>query len=254
MESWLTYFTTQSLEYSLIIIVIVSFLESFAFVGLLLPGIVLMTALGTLIGQEKVSFYPAWISGFIGCLLGDWISFYIGCVFKSWLHNLFFFKKHFIILKKIKKSLYYYSFLTIFIGRFIGPTRPLVPIISGMLQLPLKKFILPNILGCLFWPPVYFFPGIFTGLLMHTPYINRNNYFLPILIIVLIVTWIGFWLIWRWKQLEHNKFKYFNISKKNLLVFAVIMLIIGISGLILIQFCKEMFILRQLIWKILFTM
>ncbi len=38
---------------------------------------------------------------------------------------------------------------TILVGRFVGPTRPLVPMVAGMLDLPVAKFITPNIIGCL---------------------------------------------------------------------------------------------------------
>ena len=150
----------QSLNYSLIIVATVSFLESLTLVGLFIPGIVLMASLGTLIGNGYLNFYSAWIAGLIGCLFGDWISYYIGWRFKKWLHNLSLLKKNNIILNKIKKSLYNHNIITILIGRFIGPTRPLVPLVCGMLKLPLKKFILPSIFGCLLWPPIYFFPGI----------------------------------------------------------------------------------------------
>lgn len=40
---------------------------------------------------------------------------------------------------------------TILVGRFVGPTRPLVPMVAGMLDLPVAKFITPNIIGCLLW-------------------------------------------------------------------------------------------------------
>lgn len=256
MESWLSYLTNQSLEHLLIIIAIVSFLESLALIGLLLPGIVLMTALGTLIGQGKIGFYPSCIAGIIGCLLGDWISYYIGWAFKNWIHNLYLFKKHNVILEKTKKALYNYSSLTILVGRFIGPMRSIIPLLSGMLKLPFKKFILPNLLGCLLWPPLYFLPGIFTGILINSPEFNKNNNFKWILTAILCLNWFGFWLFWKWKKLKKTKNKklIFDISKTTLLIFSILTILIGLTSFIAIQFSPEMFILRHLVWKVLLTL
>ena len=72
-------------------------------------------------------------------------------------------KKNRALLEKTEHALHQHSMITILIGRFVGPTRPLVPMVAGMLDLPVAKFITPNIIGCLLWPPLYFLPGILAG-------------------------------------------------------------------------------------------
>ncbi|WP_241718802.1 DedA family protein, partial [Cronobacter sakazakii] len=131
MEAFLEHFITQSVAYSLIAIALVAFLESLALVGLLLPGTVLMAALGALIGSGEVNFYEAWAVGIIGCLLGDWISFWLGWRFKKPLHRWSFLKKHKALLDKTEHALHQHSMFTILVGRFVGPTRPLVPMVAG---------------------------------------------------------------------------------------------------------------------------
>ena len=59
--------------------------------------------------------------------------------------------------------------MTVLIGRFVGPTRPVVPMVAGMLALPPRKFIPPNIIGCITWPPIYFLPGILAGVAIDIP-------------------------------------------------------------------------------------
>lgn len=171
MEFLSNYILTINPKYLLFIITIVSFFESLALIGLILPGIVLMSLLGTFIGNGKINFYSAWICGFIGCVFGDWISYYIGYKFHQQIYNLKIFKKNIFLIKKTKKSIIKYCFITIFIGKFIGPIRPFIPIITGTLKLPIKKIILPNLLGCLIWPPLYLIPGIFTEIIIN----SKNN-------------------------------------------------------------------------------
>ncbi len=159
MQALLEHFITQSTVYSLMAVVLVAFLESLALVGLILPGTVLMAGLGALIGSGELSFWHARLAGIVGCLLGDWISFWLGWRFKKPLHRWSFLKKNKALLDKTEHALHQHSMFTILVGRFVGPTRPLVPMVAGMLDLPVAKFITPNIIGCLLWPPFYFLPG-----------------------------------------------------------------------------------------------
>ena len=75
------------------------------------------------------------------------------------MHRWSFLKKNKALLDKTEHALHQHSMATVLIGRFVGPTRPLVPMVAGMLDLPPYKFALPNIIGCLTWPPVYFSPA-----------------------------------------------------------------------------------------------
>lgn len=141
MQALLEHFITQSTVYSLMAVVLVAFLESLALVGLILPGTVLMAGLGALIGSGELSFWHAWLAGIVGCLLGDWISFWLGWRFKNPLHRWSFLKKNKALLDKTEHALHQHSMFTILVGRFVGPTRPLVPMVAGMLDLPVAKFI-----------------------------------------------------------------------------------------------------------------
>lgn len=133
MQALLEHFITQSTVYSLMAVLLVAFLESLALVGLILPGTVLMAGLGALIGSGELSFWYAWLAGIIGCLLGDWISFWLGWRFKKPLHRWSFLKKNKALLDKTEHALHQHSMFTILVGRFVGPTRPLVPMVAGML-------------------------------------------------------------------------------------------------------------------------
>ncbi|HKS33980.1 MAG TPA: DedA family protein [Enterobacteriaceae bacterium] len=205
MEALLDHFITQSVVYSLIAILLVTFLESLALVGLILPGTVMMAGLGALIGSGDVNFWQAWLAGIVGCLLGDWISFWLGWRFKQPLHRWSFLKKNKALLDKTEHALHQHSMMTILIGRFVGPTRPLVPMVAGMLDLPVRKFVLPNIIGCLLWPPVYFLPGILAGATTDIPADAQSANFKWLLLAAALLLWLGAWLVWRlWRSGKTN--------------------------------------------------
>ena len=201
MQALLEHFITQSTAYSLMAVVLVAFLESLALVGLILPGTVLMAGLGALIGSGELSFWHAWLAGIVGCLLGDWISFWLGWRFKKPLHRWSFLKKNKALLDKTEHALHQHSMITILIGRFVGPTRPLVPMVAGMLDLPVAKFILPNIIGCLLWPPLYFLPGILAGAAIDIPTNEHSASFKWLLLAAALLVWLAGWLCWRlWRS------------------------------------------------------
>ncbi|MCV5927765.1 DedA family protein, partial [Escherichia coli] len=80
---------------------------------------------------------------------------------------------------------------------FVGPTRPLVPMVAGMLDLPVAKFVLPNIIGCLLWPPLYFLPGILAGAAIDIPADENSASFKWLLLGAALLAWLAGWLCWR---------------------------------------------------------
>ena len=200
MEVFLQHLISQSLAFTLLAVALVAFLESLALVGLLLPGTVMMATLGALIGSGTLGFYPAWGAGVVGCFFGDWLSYFLGHGFKKPLRKWSFLKKHRVMLNKTEYALHRHSMSTILIGRFVGPTRPLVPLVAGMLDLPPLKFALPNVIGCLTWPPIYFMPGILAGVALDIPEGQHSWQFRWLLLAVALLFWLACWLIWRWKR------------------------------------------------------
>ncbi|MEG3135283.1 DedA family protein [Rouxiella sp. T17] len=200
MEAYLQHLVAQSVGFALALVCVVAFFESLALVGLLLPGTVMMATLGALIGSGQVGLYEAWLAAGVGCFLGDWASYFIGRGFKEPLHNWSFLKRYQALLDKTGNALEKHSFATVILGRFIGPTRPLVPLLAGMLNLPPYKFAPPNIVGCITWPPVYFLPGILAGVAIDIPHSADSTTFKWLLFVTVVLIWLSGWLVWRWAR------------------------------------------------------
>ncbi len=83
---------------------------------------------------------------------------------------------------------------TILVGRFVGPTRPLVPMVAGMLDLPVAKFITPNIIGCLLCTAVLLpASGILAGAAIDIPAGMQSGEF-KWLLLATAVFFVGWWL------------------------------------------------------------
>lgn len=210
MKAWLSSLLIQFSSHPLILVIIVTFLESVALLGLVLPGIVLMATIGTLIGSGKLSLYTAWITSIITCSIGDYLSYYIGWKFKKWIYKIPIFQKNIVLFNKVKNILNKYSMTTILFGKLIGPTRPLIPMMSGMVEIPITKFMLPSLISCIIWPILYFMPGIFTGMIIQHPDYTKNLLSLRLLIPILLT--IGFIIFITWIIYKNQKI--YNILNK----------------------------------------
>ncbi|WP_187305765.1 DedA family protein [Buchnera aphidicola] len=248
---WFSYITSKHSEYILIFISIISFLESFIIIGSFLPGMILMSILGTFIGSRKINFYYAWISSTLGCLLGDWLSYYLGFLCSNWIIRCHLFKKYNSIVVKVIYALNKYSVLSIFFGKILGFTRPIIPVLSGMLKVPIKTFFIPNLFACILWPLIYFFPGIITSIVINSPKIKQNTFFKWLMLSIPILSWIIMVLLWKWWKEEFNTDRLWLYRYKNktffLLVISVLLLI---NNIIQLQYYPEIIILKNLIYSI----
>lgn len=165
-----------------------------------------MATLGTWVGRGDINLYYAWCSGFIGCWAGDWLSFAIGRRFCQPLHHWRYLQQYRPLLDKTELAFQRHSLVTILIGRFVGPTRPRVPLAAGMLELPFRQFWLPSLLGCLAWPPLYLLPGILAGVAIDLPSREGGGYshFLLLLIATLLMLGLTGWLVWRLVKLGRH--------------------------------------------------
>ncbi|XZG70696.1 DedA family protein [Chitinibacteraceae bacterium HSL-7] len=150
-------------EFALLALFLLVLAESTALVGLLVPGTALMVAMGTLVGNGTINFWHACAVGFVAALLGDGLSYWLGRRYRHKLHRLELLKPHRRLLIRARFVLRHNGPAGIFAGRFIGPTRPVLPMVAGMLSMPQRRFLPACVLACLLWTPVYLMPGVFAG-------------------------------------------------------------------------------------------
>ena len=79
---------------------IISFTESLAIIGFIIPGSVTMTALGIMAGSGLLPIWPIIICAIVGAIAGDGLSYYAGYYFKTKIPRIWPFNKHPNILLK----------------------------------------------------------------------------------------------------------------------------------------------------------
>jgi membrane protein DedA with SNARE-associated domain len=133
------------------IVFALAFMESLAFISLLVPAWGALVAMGTLIAAGYVSFWPVWIAGSVGAALGDWLSYWIGCKLEYRVQHIWPLSRHPDLIPKGEAFIRKWGGPGIFIGRFSGPLRASVPLIAGIFEMPFWHFQFWNFSSAFVW-------------------------------------------------------------------------------------------------------
>ncbi|MBB3332213.1 undecaprenyl-diphosphatase [Halomonas campaniensis] len=157
------YQLTPSPTLLLLIIAAIALVESLALVGLLVPGVLLITAAASLAGHQELALPAIILAAFLGAVIGDGASFLLGYTQHERVTRLWPLSRHPEWLARGARFFQRYGTLSVFFGRFVGPVRPVVPMIAGMLRMSPRAFTWANLASAALWAPAYVLPGYLLG-------------------------------------------------------------------------------------------
>jgi membrane protein DedA with SNARE-associated domain len=128
-----------------------AFGESLAFISLLIPAWGALVAIGALIGPSGINFWPVWIAGSLGAAFGDWLSYWIGLKLEHSAAHIWPLSRHPDLIPRGEVFMKKWGIPGIFIGRFFGPLRAVVPLIAGIFEMPFWRFQIANFSSALVW-------------------------------------------------------------------------------------------------------
>lgn len=200
--------------------------ESVAIIGTIVPGSITMTAIGALAGAGIIPLWETLFWATIGAIVGDGISYWIGYYFKERLHNIWPFNKNPAILQKGEAFVHKYGVMSVFIGRFVGPVRALVPLVAGMFGMKPLQFTIANVASAIGWAPAYMLPGILLGAASLELPPDIAMHVILVLLMIILLTLLCLWFIYKslqliglhtektlntiWETLKQSR--YFNIA------------------------------------------
>jgi len=170
-----------------------AYFESLAVVGLLLPGVVLLFLVGAVVSGNPDLFLWCWLSAFVGALGGDLTSYWVGRRYRDRIDGWWLLRRHPELLAGGRRVVARHGAKGVFIGRLLGPTRPVTALVAGAMNLPPRTMLLAAIPACAVWVPLYMLPGLVFGasLELAAEFAGR---LVVVLLIVVIGTWLVAWL------------------------------------------------------------
>lgn len=159
----LIHYATAHPDLAVLVIGVTAFGESFAFLSLAFPGTAVLVAAGALVEAHALNPVAAIAAGSIGAILGDAISFWIGREFGHFLPGHWPFRTHPKGLANAMAFFERYGSASVFIGRFFGPLRAVIPLVAGMMEMPTRPFYIANCVSAVIWAPALLFSGALLG-------------------------------------------------------------------------------------------
>ena len=150
-------------SWAVAVIGLTAFGESFAFLGLLFPGTAILIAAGALLKSGGLPYLPILIGAIIGAVLGDWVSYWLGRRFGAGIARLWPFRHNPGLLASGIAFFERHGGKSVFIGRFFGPVRAVIPLAAGLMRLSPLRFWVANIGSALVWAPMLLLAGDLVG-------------------------------------------------------------------------------------------
>jgi undecaprenyl-diphosphatase len=173
-------------------VLLFSLLESLAFVGVVVPGALFVVFAGSLAAKGYFDIGDlVWFAS-AGAVLGDGISFRMG----KGGHIRFreenrIFKP--VLLEKGKEFFARHGGKSIFLGRFVGLIRAVIPFVAGMSGMEARRFYPWNVASAIVWAASHLLAGYFLGQAWRAVEIWSTR-FGVVLAAVLLLALGAFWL------------------------------------------------------------
>ena len=139
-----------------------AFIESFALIGIIIPGVVLLAVISGM-AASTLNIFELVLIAYVASFLADILSFLLGTGISKSIDRLWPFNKYPNLLVQGRTFVKRFGILGVFVGKFIGPIRPLLPLTAGSLGMNFKYFLTVEVFSSFLWALLYTVPGYYAG-------------------------------------------------------------------------------------------
>lgn len=192
LQALITYFTAHP-TIALAAVFAAALLEALAVIGTVIPGSSIVFVGGMLVGLKALDPWWAAVAAVSGAILGDGISFWLGRRHDERIRSMWPLKSHPAILERGQAYFKKNGAKSVFLGRFLGPVRAIVPLVAGMSGMSMVRFYTVNVLSALAWAAAHMLPGVLFGASLQLAGAVSSRLVI-LLVAVVAVTWALAWL------------------------------------------------------------
>lgn len=167
--------------------------ESLAVLSFIFPGTALLVATGALIPSGVVPLWPVLIGSVLGATAGDALSYWIGVRFGGAIARMWPFTRHPDLLPRGIAFFRRHGGKSVFIGRFFGPIRAIIPLAAGVMRMPARPFWVANVLSAVIWAPGVLVPGALLGFAAQT-FARGKTWFAVAAVVLVVLGVVGAWI------------------------------------------------------------
>ena len=182
------------------LVFLIAFCDALAVVGIVVPALPLLFAVGVMIGLGHLSGPYALVAAACGAFAGDALSFWIGHRWGPAMRELWLFKRYPQLLDRGEQMFRRHGAKGIVIARFVGAVRPFVPAVAGMLRMPLRRYLPMSAFAAIAWAACFLAPGWLFGASYDAVAAVAGHLVtvLALLVAVLALAWAAVLYTYRW--------------------------------------------------------
>lgn len=168
--------------------------ESLPVVGLIVPGTTLIIMLAALVPGGVLRAWPLVIAAILGAIAGDGIAFRLGQRYRHEVLGMWPINRFPQFIRRCEEFFERHGKMSVFTGRFAPAVRAFVPLMAGVLGMPLGRFELANVASALLWAPSHILAGVFTGAALSS-FGTAAKPLAALLVVILAVGWTALHLV-----------------------------------------------------------
>ena len=173
---------------------LLALMEAVPIVGAVVPGSAIIVGASALVPFGMLKLWPLLIAAVFGAIVGDGASYWLGQRYHEHIRGQWPLNRYPDLLEKAEAFIHRHGGKSVFFARFTPAVRAFVPLIAGILRLPIHRFYVANVFSALVWAPAHILPGVLIGASFHLAGGIAER--LAALIAILLVTlWLVTWLV-----------------------------------------------------------
>lgn len=150
-------------HWAYVLVFLIAFSESLPVIGAVIPGSTAIVGISALVPSGAVDLVPLLLAAIAGAIVGDGFAFWLGYRYREQIVRMWPLSRHPEVITKGAEFFDRHGAKSVLLARFTPPVRPFVPLVAGILHMPMLRFYVANVLSALAWAPAYVFPGVLLG-------------------------------------------------------------------------------------------
>src|SRR5690606_29420179 len=188
------------------LIFLIAFCDAIVVLGIVVPALPLLFAIGALIGLGHIDGPYAITCAALGAFAGDGIGYWVGRRWGSRLREHWPFRRYPQLLDRGEQVFRRHGIKGIVIARFVGAIRAFVPAIAGRRGMRPRRYLPMSLLACFLWAGLFLAPGWIFGASYDAVAAVADRLVLVLggLLLVLALAWAGVLYTYRWFDRHAN--------------------------------------------------
>jgi membrane protein DedA with SNARE-associated domain len=133
------------------IVFLIGFVKSLAVVSILVPGVIILVAIGAFAAASGLPLAPLVIADGFGAMLGYALSYWVGLYYSDTILHWKIFARHPVAINRSHAFFEKYGTISVFLGHFFGPVRAFIAIIAGVNEMRALPFHIANVTSSFLW-------------------------------------------------------------------------------------------------------